>query len=108
MENHGTKRDLENDIVDRLRNPNFAKSPIFAAAYMSEAADEIEFLRRAVKTAARAIEIAAPSPRPHLPRPHDCGRLDCGWKHFATEPEIDLYACDKATCPYTPKAGSLK
>lgn len=33
-------------LVARLRNPNFADSPTFAAAYMREAADRIEALAR--------------------------------------------------------------
>jgi hypothetical protein len=51
------------DIVDRLRNHvnNRGGASLQNGAWqmMLEAADEIEFLRRAVKTAARAIEIAA-------------------------------------------------
>lgn len=35
------------DLVERLRNPNYAKSQTFAEAYMREAADEIERLRKA-------------------------------------------------------------
>jgi len=37
------------DLIERLRNPNFAMSPTFASSYMREAADEIERLRKGIQ-----------------------------------------------------------
>lgn len=39
------------DLIERLRNPHYAKSQTFAESYMREAADEIERLRAQPPTA---------------------------------------------------------
>jgi hypothetical protein len=57
------------DIVERLRNPNYAKSSTFARSYMVGAADEIERLRASLR------DQFCPRPCNHRPSEFDVG--DC-------------------------------